>query len=361
MVHVWKRAGSTHGEENPASPSIAQRGQSIGRLQILDLQRGAGNQEVVRFLQRCGPNRACGPCIEEAERQSAEEASVQRQPDAGTKDAGSQDAGTQDAGARDAGPPDAGAPAGSAVVYLTVRDREIGIGGQVVPDLEAVKSTIMRRQQTTGWTLVVAIHGSRDRLAAQQPPDWQKDAVFYDAQKIKAMFGGDPAYVTWRDKFGPQRVVILGCQVGATFEQVIADNMARGGSAARAQGLGEGCKPITRSIVVSWGPEGKEKPVTTRAEYARYSEDDRKGILQELSKLNAQWGYLGMPPVGFDDLLRFYFDEEPKGAWPVVEVNKDVNGSLTPLGVPYWNRMGNSTFLRSCSMGVGALPPRPGH
>ena len=65
-----------------------------------------------------------------------------------------------------------------------------------------------------------------------------------------------------------------------------------------------------------------------------------------------------MSPVSNGDLLRFFFDEEPKGAWPIVEVNKDVNGTLTPLDVPYHNRIGNSTFLQNCNMGVGTLKPR---
>ena len=44
------------------------------------------------------------------------------------------------------------------------------------------------------------------------------------------------------------------------------------------------------------------------------------------------------------------------------EWEKDpTTGDLTPLGVPFWNRMSNSTFLRSCNQGVGRLgaPPSP--
>jgi hypothetical protein len=138
----------------------------------------------------------------------------------------------------------------------------------------------------------------------------------------------------------------------------VADNLSRGASGLRTQGLGEGCKPITRTRYVSWGPEGKEKPVRTRADYGRYNQTDKDGILDELRKLNTEWGYLGSPPVADDDILRFYFDEEPKGVWAIVEIDKEDSAhNLVPIGVPYWNRMSKSAFLQSCSMCVGALPP----
>ena len=322
------------------------------------LQQAAGNHSVAWLLgagatpvvQRCGAERCGDECAGHDGVGTVRDApAVQREGDAGAPDAGPSDAGKPAA--------DAGA-GGSSIIYLTVRDPSIGLGGQVVPDLAALKARIKARQQAGDWTLVIAIHGSLNRLAAQAPPDFSKDAVYYGEPEIKGLFGGDPDFVKWRDAFGPRKVVLLGCQVGATFEQVVADNLSRGGSGLRAQGLGEHCKPITSTQIVSWGETGKEKPVKTRADYSHYSDADKAGIVDELRKLNEKWGYLGMPPVSNGDLLRFYFDEEPKGAWALVEVHKDVNGTLTPLGVPYWNRMANSTFLQSCSMGVGTLRPR---
>lgn len=321
------------------------------------LQNALGNRTVARLVQgfdhhaglavqRCGPDGSCDACSAEV----AEAPAVQRQPDGG---------GAPITGPKDAGTPDAAAATGPSIVYLTVRDPSIGIGGQVVPSLAALKANIMTRRQTNDWTLTIAIHGSLDRLAAQAPPDWQKDAVFYGAAEIKQLFGDDQSFVTWRNTYGPKRVVLLGCQVGATFEQVVADNLSRGGSGLRTQGLGAGCKPITSTQTISWGPTGKEKPVRSRADYARYDQADKDGILDELRKLNAKWGYLGQPPVADGDILRFYLDEEPKGAWAIVDVHKEDSGhNLASLDVPYWNRMFNSTFLHSCSMGVGKLPPR---
>ena len=279
------------------------------------LQRAAGNQSVAWLLgagatpvaQRCGGGGCCDECAGlDGTGEVTDAPPVQREGDAGAPDAGPSDAG------KPAG--DAGAGAGGpSITYLTVRDPSIGLGGQVVPDLAALKARIKARQQTGDWTLVIAIHGSQNRLAAQAPPDFLKDAVYYGEPEIKALFGGDPDFVKWRDAFGPRRVVLLGCQVGATFEQVVADNLSRGGSGLRTQGLGEHCKPITSTQVVSWGETNKEKPVKTRADYSRYNDADKAGILDELRKLNEKWGYLGMSPVSNGDLLRFYFDEEPKG------------------------------------------------
>jgi hypothetical protein len=35
--------------------------------------------------------------------------------------------------------------------------------------------------------------------------------------------------------------------------------------------------------------------------------------------LNTKWGYFGAPPVPDAEVLRYYFDEIPKGAWVLVE------------------------------------------
>ena len=40
-----------------------------------------------------------------------------------------------------------------------------------------------------------------------------------------------------------------------------------------------------------------------------------------MSELNEKFGYFGGPPVDKSLLLTYYFDEEPKGGWPVVTVS----------------------------------------
>ena len=69
-----------------------------------------------------------------------------------------------------------------------VRDKTIALGGRLVADLAAFKKSVMTTADADGWTLVLAIHGSEDRLGAQAPPDWQKNAVFYDKSDIEALF-----------------------------------------------------------------------------------------------------------------------------------------------------------------------------
>ena len=95
---------------------------------------------------------------------------------------------------------------------------------------------------------MLAIHGSEDRLGAQAPPDWQKNAVFYDKSDVEALFA-DKAFVAWRDKFGPTGLSLVSCQVSAPFEDVLLKSLTRPGEKGRQskRGLGEGCKPMTRS------------------------------------------------------------------------------------------------------------------
>ena len=96
-------------------------------------------------------------------------------------------------------------------------------------DLADAKTKLMHRKVDKPWTLVLAIHASENRLGAQSPPDWQKNAIFYDESAIKTLFGGDNAFVAWRDQFGPNRVVLYGCQVTAAFEQTIAETSPAAG------------------------------------------------------------------------------------------------------------------------------------
>jgi Domain of unknown function (DUF4157) len=236
-----------------------------------------------------------------------------------------------------------------AVFHLVVRDRAIDLGGgTLVQDLEAAKPTLLGRRVSDGWTLVLSIHSSdRDVVAAQSGPDWQKNAKFYDAAKINSLFNGDAAFVKWRDQFGPTHVVLYGCQVNASFEQVIADNLSRGGKGQKASGLGPGCKPL--STAKSFGAK-------TRSEFARLSADDKAEMTREVQNENRTFGYYGGPPVPDDKVLDYLFDGPGKGEWASVEV--EINGSIPNPRVPYWNRTSNHTFLQSCDP---VNPLRKGH
>lgn len=239
--------------------------------------------------------------------------------------------------------------AATAYFHIVVRDSGLDLGGGVlVSDLAAAKTRLMQRRVDKPWTLVLAIHASENRLGAQAPPDWQKNAVFYDEAAIKSLFGGDSAFVGWRDQYGPNRVVLYGCQVTAAFEQTIADNLARSGKAPTARGLGEGCKP--RSTSVSFG-------VDSRRQYDALADDEKQKMLGEVQATNATWGYYGGPPVPRDQVIDYLFKGPKPGWWPKVEVmlkqgGKDVSANPP---IPYWNRSSNSIFLRQCTGAVGNL------
>ena len=241
-------------------------------------------------------------------------------------------------------PPQQAAP-GSATLHIVVRDPGLNLGGgALVSDLEAAKARMTTKQEVGGWTLVLSIHASEDRLGAQSPPDWQKNAKFYDVSAVNSLFGGDAAFVTWRDKFGPSRVVLYGCQVSAQFEQTIDNNLVRGGTGPTAKGLGPGCHPI--ADIRNFG-------VKTRAEFTKLAADEQTKMTQEVQDVNTTWGYYGGPPVPADKVLDYLFDGPGKGTWACVEVqvlNKSTNDyeSMKPP-IPFWNRQSNSVFLRSCN------------
>lgn len=238
---------------------------------------------------------------------------------------------------------------GTAYFHIVVRDPGLDLGGGVlVSDLADAKTKLLKRKVDKPWTLVLAIHASENRLGAQAPPDWQKNAIFYDDSAIKTLFGGDSAFVAWRDQYGPNRVVLYGCQVTAAFEQTIADNLARGGKAPSAVGLGEGCKPL--ATMITFG-------VNSRSAFNKLSDTEKEKMLGEVQDANKTWGYYGGPPVPNDEVLDFLFKGPQPGNWPQVEVIvKQGNDYVSAKPkIPYWNRLSNSTYLHQCTKAVGNL------
>jgi Domain of unknown function (DUF4157) len=241
---------------------------------------------------------------------------------------------------------------GTAYFHIVVRDRGLDLGGGVlVSDLADAKTKLMHRKVDKPWTLVLAIHASENRLGAQSPPDWQKNAIFYDESAIKTLFGGDNAFVAWRDQFGPNRVVLYGCQVTAAFEQTIADNLARGGKAPSALGLGEGCKPLATTVTFG---------VDSRRAFHKLSDTEKEKMLGEVQAANKTWGYYGGPPVPNDQVLDYLFKGPKPGSWPQLEVTVKQGNEYVSANppIPYWNRLSNSTFLRQCTKAVGNLRER---
>ncbi len=258
-------------------------------------------------------------------------------------------------------------PAGPNLRLYTVRDKRLQLGGTLVSDLEKLKQELMAKKDTGEWTLVIAMHGSQDRLGAQAPPDWQKDAKFYDAAAIDSLFNDDKAWTKWRDQHGPTQMEIVGCQVSKSFEGNLISNFTRIGSKGRqpAQGLGEGCKPIASTVTLDDAPP-------TLAEYNKLSPSRQQTIFKQLSDLNDKWGYYGAPPVPSDQIMHYYYDEEPKAAWVKVEVMVGKGheaDELKKTNIPFWNRTtgpDSPKFRDLCDQGAAPLhghtpvaPPDP--
>jgi hypothetical protein len=349
-----RRGAPRGGDDDRVLPLMLSRVPSqLSAAEVVSVQRVIGNRGTAAWLaqrlaglvpaaqiQRCGE-----PGCDCAEEKGPADLGLQRDK----KDAGA-DA-SSDAGAAPVVVPPV-TPIGTVVPYV-VRDPSIGVGGPLVADLSALKAALMRRTDTGPWSLMLSIHGSGDRLAAQAPPDWQANAEFYDGAKIKSLFG-DKAFTDWRDQYGPTRVVLVACQVSQSFNQLVVDTLSRSGKGLGAGGLGPGCKPIARSQPIAFqAAEAKaESTYNQRAQYNALNPNDKATFEGMIRDLNNKWGYFGAPPVPDADLLRYFFDEAPKGFWVIVEVNKkyDPNSDvLTPLGTPYWNRWSDRKFLHECN------------
>lgn len=246
--------------------------------------------------------------------------------------------------------------------YLfVVRDTRLNLGGgTMVKDLEELKSKLKALKPNGDWTLVLAVHGSEERLGAQSPPDWQKDAEFYKAADIEKLFNADKEFVAWRTKYGPTALSLVACQVSKSFEGTLINNLTRapkGASRQESRGLGKGCKPIASTKTFDDAP-------ATKAEFLKMPVAKQNDLLEQMETLNDEWGYYGAPPVPASQLLHYYYDEAPKRAWVVVEVMVGTGHEvkdLTPTGIPYWNRtVGDKAaeFRRVCDQGAA---PMRGH
>ena len=249
------------------------------------------------------------------------------------------------------------APSGPMQQVYVVRDEKLRFGGTLVSDLKEFKRNVMTTKIGSDWTLVLSIHGSEERLGAQSGPDWQKNAVFYQASDIEKLFNGDKDFVKWRDQYGPTFLSLVSCQVSASFEGTLISNLTRGGAGTKRQpkrGLGEGCKPIATAVTLLDAPK-------TLAGFKKLPQGKQDAIREKLRKLNAEWGYYGAPPVADDLVAHFYYDEEPKGEWVEVEVMVGTGHTVAELkktGIPYWNRTTGdkaAEFRKQCDQGVGKL------
>jgi hypothetical protein len=239
---------------------------------------------------------------------------------------------------------------GPHIRVFTVRDKKLAGGGTLVDDLVDLKRKLMATNITGDWTLVVSMHGSEERLGAQSGPNWSEKAIFYGPSEIDKLFGDDKDYVKWRDKFGPTGLSMVSCQISKSFEGKLITNLTRGGKQS-ARGLGEGCKPIATFVSI---PEAPAK----RSDFDKLSPSRRDSIINELKKLNEKWGYYGIRPVPEDQILDYYYDEEPKGEWVEVEVRVGKEHEvekLTKTGIPFWNRTtgpDSAKFRELCDQGV---------
>jgi len=236
--------------------------------------------------------------------------------------------------------------------YFVVGDRGLNAGdGIFVPTLEAMRDRLVRIRRREVWTLVISIHGAEDLLATQGGYLRDRNASgAYEADDIRRIFARNRNFVTWRNRFGPGKVVLNACQVNQPFEKVILEALLRPGSVQQAQGLGRACRPGTTVQVLEY----RTRPIRTRLQWNRIPRGVRRELERDLHRLNTESGYFGAPGVPRKLLLHYYFDEEPRGGWPVVRVTH----FRRETSIPFYNRAQHPRFLKQCSGHIGSLPGR---
>lgn len=239
------------------------------------------------------------------------------------------------------------------VIYFVVGDKKLDAGNGIhVENLEEMKKSLVKIKQQLPWRLVISIHGA-DSVISPKGGDLKnpKAEDYYDADKIQKLFKDDEAFKTWREAFGPTWTTLNACQVHRKFEAVILSAFNKPDATQSAQGLGKGCRPLTR-IMQYFDKNGT--PIETRSQFSKLSEKEKDIFTQFLSEANDQYGYFGGPPVPKTHLLNYYFDEPPKGGWPIITVG--VGASKVDSGISFFNRtVKESEFIDKCQEHMGPM------
>lgn len=251
------------------------------------------------------------------------------------------------------------------IVYFVVGDQKLNAGdGALVQSLEALKQKLLATKVTDAWTLVISMHGSVEMLstvggvvAAVNNPDSVK---LYGKDDIDALFVQDQKFVAWKNSFGPTRLTLNSCSVDKPFESALIAALTKQGATQSPQGLGRGCQPLTTVQTLT---DSKDRSIETRAQWGALSDSEKKQFKETLMELNKKFGYFGSPPVPETQLLTYYFDEPPKGGWPVMTIRANEHDT----GISFFDRAQNVKFLtEACKEHLGpgrqhvpTAPPDP--
>lgn len=208
------------------------------------------------------------------------------------------------------------------------------------------------------------MHGSAEMLstvggivdAANHP----ESVKLYQKDDVDTLFVQDQQFVAWKNTFGPTRLTLNACSVDRPFKSALIAALTKQGATQSAQGLGLGCQPLT---TVQTFVDSKNRSIETRAQWGALSDGGKKQFKEFLTELNKKFGYFGSPPVPETQLLDYYFDQPPKGGWPVMTIRANEHDT----GISFYNRAQSVKFLTETCKGhlgagrqhVSTAPPDP--
>ena len=226
--------------------------------------------------------------------------------------------------------------------YVVSKDLQYG-DGKLVSSLESMKRHMQRRKMNLDWTLVISIHGTIGYISVVGGKRDANQKGVYNAAKIQKIFSDDSTFTKWRDQWGPDHVVLVGCQIDQDFERVILKALLKRGAKQKAVGLGKGCRPDTFIKSFQWSVKdgAPVKDIDSWSDWKKLGASGRTALKDQLAEWNTKYGYFGRPKVSDAQLLDYYFNEEPRGEWPIVTVSVNYK----PHDEPYATRNSNPRFF----------------
>jgi hypothetical protein len=320
---------------------------------LLYLQQTIGNQAVTQLIQSGTPGAIQAELLfgqpgdiyeQEAER-AAEQATVPRQKQTVTHD-------SPHIRRQEDEPPKKAEKGKKSIEYhIVTQDEDLKIGGAPTHEsLEGLKNALMknRKKDDSQWALWVQMHGWEDVLAYRvdcQPDN--DDNPCLTISDLHAIFLTDQKWLEWRKKYGPWKVVFLSCFLTDDMASAVEEIFLRPGAPRTAVGKSLECHTEILDIPINIGDRNTH--IKTRKQYNSLSIENKRVFMDLLHNLK-KVGYCDIDTrkMADQELLHYYFNEDPKGLWLKCTVTRIFNGKVD-FSEPLYKYKKSSLFHSKCA------------
>ena len=219
--------------------------------------------------------------------------------------------------------------------------------GIVHDDLKKFKKVIMksREKDESHWTLFFTMHGWENYLAYKDTCTPGKDCFTLD--NLKSIFSGKD-WENWRKKYGPWKVILTSCFLTDEMAKGVEALLKRDEAPSTSVGKSTSCETSIDTIDLEVEINGKPVVISTPKQYQNLSIENKRAFLVSLNKIK-KIGYFAVDTTKMneEELLHYFFNEPPKGAWLKCKITYVVDGEKK-WEIPLYKYTPGSIYYARC-------------